>query len=275
MTESPEDRSEDSEHRRRKRWPSSRSFRRPKRPSGQPPLLSRMGARLSRRGKVIACVTVGVAAVVFSVLAHQIETAEIQTHNTMVSAVGFAPATFVAVLAGGTLLLAQAVGYKRKRLWITTSVLIVFLVLQAVAWQHAYSLAHDTLEPQIIGDPDNPNPSPVSSPASMDIYIMVLYTVGVLCSISAVLTMRRVVRWATPSEASKRLHSQAEGDAPESAPTGEDGPAEEGEPRELEADDAELQKLDAMALPASSAEPAPEAEANTGPAKRRAQRLFE
>jgi hypothetical protein len=236
-----------------------------------------MGARLSRRGKLIVCVAVGVVAVVLSALAHQIETVEVQTHNTMVAAVGFAPATFVAVLAAGTLLLAQAVGYKRKRLWITTSVLIVFLLLQAVAWQQAYSLAHETLEPQIIGDPDNPNPSAVSSPANLDIYVMALYTVGMLCSISSVLTMRRVVRWATPSATSKRAHSQADGDGPESAATGEEGLDPGGEPPEFGADDADLQKLDALASPVPSAEPAPEPEPDDtpGPAKRRAQRLFE
>src|SRR5439155_17136118 len=126
------------------------------------------------------------------------------SHDSFVMALGLGPAVFVTVLGVGTLVLAQAIGYKRKRLWGTTVVLILYLLLHGVAWHRAYSMAHDALEPQLPTSIEEPAPSSPAAPYGIDLYVMGLYTIGTLSTISTLLLMRRLVRWSTPSEETVR-----------------------------------------------------------------------
>lgn len=146
----------------------------------------------------MACAAVFVAACLAAALCRELERREGLAHTSIVLAVGLAPAVFVTLLVSGMFLVAQLIGYRRKRLWITTVLLVSFLGLQVLTWQRASNVEHAMAEPQIVGDPDNPNPMPPSSPASVDGYAIVMYTLGLLCASSALLTMRRLVRWHMP-----------------------------------------------------------------------------
>lgn len=166
-----------------------------------------IGVALGRKQKIAACAAVFVAACLLSALCREFEMRDSLVQGSVISAVGLAPAVFVTTLVAGTFLIAQLIAYRRRRLWIMTLLLISFLALQAFTWQRAYTLTRESAEPQIVGDPDHPNPMPPISPGSVDTYILVLYTLGILCTISAFLTMRRMVPWHTPSsELGKHRH---------------------------------------------------------------------
>jgi hypothetical protein len=188
-------------HRRRRR---SRGTRDARAKSGGASLLSRLGRRLSRGGKLAVCVGILGVAVATSAFVRWLEMPDAGTSPTLVSAVGFWPAVFVTVAALGVLALAEAIGYKRKRLWLTTLVLMVYLALHAATWHRAYLISHETAEPQIVGSFDSPSQVVAPTPMAIDIYILWLYTVGSLSVISTLVLMRKLVRWGTPSSGSSR-----------------------------------------------------------------------
>jgi hypothetical protein len=268
-------------HRRRSR--SSR--REAPRPSGKAPLLQALGRRLSRRGKIVVCIVLVIAAAACSAIVRRLESGEASLHS-FISAVGFAPAIFVTMLGAGTMLLAQAIGYKRKHLWLTTAVLIAYLLLHVMAWHRAYSMARDALEPQIIGDVDNPNPGIAATPDAIDIYVLGLYTIGSLSVISSFLLMRKLVRWSTPSQATKRSRDQGQASSSEPGPEGAREPAVD-EPGLPEVKEVELSALDALSLAgeAKVSHVGTDRDVNAGAdidaaeddetTKRRARRLFE
>jgi hypothetical protein len=200
----PGDERSHSHHRRRR----SRGTRESQRSGGQS-ILSRLGRKLNRRGKVVVCLWILIVSVGLSAIMRWIETPDASTNQSVVSAVGFWPAVFVIASGVGALGLAEAIGYKRKRLWLTSLVLMIYLLLHAVTWHRAYSIAHDTLEPQIMSF-DNPVPLPPPTPAAIDVYILGLYTIGTLSVISTLMLMRKLVRWGTPSAGSLHRRERSE-----------------------------------------------------------------
>jgi hypothetical protein len=161
---------------------------------------------MGRRQRITACVLVFVVSCLAAALVRDLEVREGAPHGSLVLTVGLAPAVFVTLFVSGTLLLAQLMGYKRRRAWVTTVLLLAFLTLQVMTWQRASNVEHAMAEPQIVGDPDNPNPLPPSSPAAVDGYAIVMYTLGFMCAGSAILTLRRLIRWHMPSPGSGKHH---------------------------------------------------------------------
>jgi hypothetical protein len=256
--------------RRRHRRRSRSSRQESKRPSNKTSLLLKLGRRLTRRGKVIVCVSIVGLALVLTALVRRLETLDGLHSNSFVSAVGFAPAMFVTVLGVGALVLAQAIGYKRKRLWLTTIALMVYLVLHVVSWHRAWTMARDAFEPQVIGDIENPDPGAPVSPTGIDIYVLGLYTIGSLSTISTVLLMRKLIRWSTPSSTTRvRLEAEKaaarEGDPPEA-----EGqvPSDLGAASPLEVQDVELAALDEPAAPAAPSSKTPEVADEERPRRR-------
>lgn len=223
--EAPEKPGDGTSHRRRRRSRGTRGAR----PSGRSSILSRLGRHLSRRGKLAVCLAIAGASVGLSGAVRWLETPDVATSPTLVSAVAFWPAVFVIVLAIGALALAEAVGYKRKRLWLTTMVLIVYLVLHAITWHRASAIVHDGLEPQIVGSFDAPNPLPPATPGAIDLYILWLYTIGTLSVISTLVLMRKLVRWGTPSSGSLRERRATAGAEEDTSDTRDEEPAEADE----------------------------------------------
>ena len=99
MPETPAAKPEEGRHRHHRRSRSSRHE--PKRPSGQPRLLSRLGRRLSRRAKLVVCLAILGSALAMSAVVRGLEAMESVSAHSLVSAVGFAPAIFVTRPAAG------------------------------------------------------------------------------------------------------------------------------------------------------------------------------
>jgi hypothetical protein len=235
---------------------------------------------MGRRQRVVACAAVFVLACLAAALCRELETREGLPRGSLVSAVGLAPAVFVTLLVSGTFLIGQLIGYRRKRLWITTVLLLTFLALQVLTWQRASNLEHAMLQEQIVGDPDNPNPLPPSSPVSVDAYVLVLYTLGLLCASSALLTMRRLVRWHMPSTAPGKHHRHGRADGAASAAAAATTTVDLPPPPDdlfagakMEpAISADAAALDAPPAPPEKPVPPP---AESPPARKPSQRLFE
>jgi hypothetical protein len=145
-----------------------------------------------RRDRILACVAIVAGASALAVLASRLETVSLEVavdHAPITAAVGIGPAVFVTFLVAGTFALAHAVGYKRRALWITTTLLFAYLGLKGIVWQRAYRLAAAAQEP-IIVDADGAAPPP---PPGVDSLLILTTTVGLLCVVRAFGEMRRAV----------------------------------------------------------------------------------
>jgi hypothetical protein len=177
---------------------------------------------MSRTKNLLLCAAAVIMAAVLGLVADDIETAhQARPDGTLAPLVpvpfGWGGAVFATTLVAGMFAIAQLVGYKRKRFWLTLVLLAAYVSLKAMAWQRAYNAAMAALAPVL------PDGSGVvaSSQDSIDTLSILSSILGALCIVSVFVTLRRIVllRGATRGKRRRRSHH---GEAPESGAEDED-----------------------------------------------------
>lgn len=140
---------------------------------------------MTRRTRLVQCALVLGAASLGLLAANGMDAGAVESALGAPTAFsGFAAGVFVTTLVAGTMLLGRAAGQNARAPWLTTALLLTYLLLLATA-RH---------RPAVSGVDAVPGLMPTH--AGDDTFLILRATLGLLCVLSALADMRRIVRLA-------------------------------------------------------------------------------